>query len=248
MNNYIKTYMLNNNVNYNIEYNYFILNKLTFLNYLNIYYNIFKIKYFKILKYVLCLLIFIISIIYYNYYKLNYNFEIKNSSCKKTISNLNQKNLILKNSLKITNTELLQIKNSKNYKRFFIYNNSNVFIPNNIDSAHLIYMENCRKKYDIPINIYYKQINQESKFKINAISNKGAFGYCQLMPETYKLYLKKLKLKPNSIESQIEIGAFYLYEGFKLSNSWEKALRRYNSGKLNGFNLETNNYVKKILN
>ena len=247
INNIIHTEILNNNKLFSKIENYY-LNEIKIPNIL-LGITIFKYLFFKY-KYILLISFFvgffisttyIISSLYtkHIYIKLVNNTNNLNKQLKSELYDVSHEKIKYKN-------ELNKLINSKNFKRFFIYNNTNIFIPKNIDSSHLVMMEKYRNKYNIPIDVYYKQINQESKFNNNALSNKGAFGYCQLMKDTYKQYLNKLNLS-HSIESQIHIGAYYLYEGYKISNSWEKALRRYNSGSLNGYNSETNNYIKIIL-
>ena len=247
INNIIHTEILNNNKLFSKIENYY-LNEIKIPNIL-LGITIFKYLFFKY-KYILLIGFFVglfISTTYiigllqskYTYVKIINDTNNLNKQLKSELYDVSYEKLKYEN-------ELNKLINSKNFKRFFIYNNTNVFIPKNIDSSHLEIMEKYRKKYNIPIEIYYKQIKQESSFNNNSISNKGAFGYCQLMKDTYKQYLSKLNLS-HSIESQIHIGAYYLYEGYKISNSWEKALRRYNSGSLNGYNSETNNYIKIIL-
>lgn len=230
----------------NIEYDYLMFNKI---NYKKLYICLFKYFFYLYKKLIIFIIIFIIiclNIILSSYkYFDNINkthINLKKDSIVTLTKNYNE----LKQNYYNIFTELDSLKASKNFKRFFVYQKTKVYIPENIDSFHLSLMEKYRIKYNIPINIYYNQIKQESNFKNNAISHKGAFGYCQLMPRTYKIYLNKLNLK-NCVESQINIGAYYLYEGYLLSGSWEKALRRYNSGNLNGYNNETNNYISKIL-
>jgi len=54
-----------------------------------------------------------------------------------------------------------------------------------VDDEHLLFMEEQRKIYDIPKEIYYRQIWQESVYDPNTKSRAGAIGYMQIMPNTF---------------------------------------------------------------
>ena len=39
-------------------------------------------------------------------------------------------------------------------------------------------------QYGLPADVFLRLINQESRFKVDALSPKGAYGPAQLMPDT----------------------------------------------------------------
>lgn len=105
------------------------------------------------------------------------------------------------------------------------------------------------RKHGIPEDLFLRLVMQESRFKANARSHKGAIGLAQLMPGTAKL----LGVDPHDPEQNLEGGARYLKQQYKKFGSWRLALAAYNAGpgaveKHGGVPpyRETRNYVKKI--
>jgi len=106
------------------------------------------------------------------------------------------------------------------------------------------------KKYNVPFLLIKAMIQVESNFNSRAVSNKGAKGLMQVMPENFD----SLGINDpfNPVEN-IMGGTKYLKLQLKKFNRLDKALAAYNAGpdeviKNNGvppFN-ETNNYVKKV--
>lgn len=91
-------------------------------------------------------------------------------------------------------------------------------------------------EYSVPEDLVFAVIKTESGFKSDAISQKGAVGLMQLMPETF-LWLstktgdnytdENLLYNP---EINIKYGVYYLSWLYSRYGSWETALAAYNAG------------------
>lgn len=151
---------------------------------------------------------------------------------------------------KTDNTWLLSIKND---------------IIFSINDKHLIYMEKQRNHYNIPKEIYYRQIWKESTYNPIAESHVGAFGYMQVLPSTFDWVKDYLKLDINDINDpydNIKCGAFLMrhlkdridkrYPDYNEYKRWKRTLSSYNAGygvhniALRDYK-ETKDYVKFIL-
>ena len=105
----------------------------------------------------------------------------------------------------------------------------------------------------VPANLIAAMMNQESAGNPNAVSNKGATGLMQLMPDTAKAMGVKDMSNPSD---NILGGARYMAQQLKDFNGDTRlALAAYNAGpgavvKYNGIPpyAETQNYVNKIMN
>jgi soluble lytic murein transglycosylase-like protein len=134
---------------------------------------------------------------------------------------------------------------------------------NKIPMDDLFYMENMRRRLDIPFSIYYRLIYQESRFKHhNSKSEKNAIGYFQITSNTFKWFAEK-KLKKGNLniynpKHNIYVGASYLkYLSSKCivkdTIKWRYTLSSYNAGFSNRYKSlrefpETINYVRFIYN
>lgn len=105
------------------------------------------------------------------------------------------------------------------------------------------------RRHGVPEDLFLRLVQQESNWKPNARSHKGAIGLAQLMPFTAKY----LGVNPHDPAENLEGGARYLKEQYVEFGSWRLALAAYNAGpgavkKHNGVPpfRETRNYVKKI--
>lgn len=104
--------------------------------------------------------------------------------------------------------------------------------------------------HKIPVKIFLALIAQESAFKLNALSSKGAYGLTQLMPAT----ARDLGVNRFDPRQNLSGGARYLRMQFETFGSWPLALAAYNAGpgaveKYGGIPpyRETQNYVRRIL-
>ncbi|WML43393.1 lytic transglycosylase domain-containing protein [Neobacillus sp. PS3-40] len=122
------------------------------------------------------------------------------------------------------------------------------------DSSNLDNIINkASQAYDIPAKLIKSVIKHESNFNPNAVSNAGASGLMQLMPETARSLGAENPLDP---EQNILAGSKYLKQMLdKYDNNINLALAAYNAGpgnvdKYGGIPpfKETQNYVRNITN
>lgn len=137
------------------------------------------------------------------------------------------------------------------------------------------YIEKYAYEYDVPKELIYAVIKTESGFDSSAVSNKGAVGLMQMMPETFEWLTKDILRDNHDVgmlydpETNIKYGTYYLSRLHRRFGSWDTAIAAYNGGEGNvaewltdgkysddGINLkinkiprefrETKNYVKKV--
>lgn len=178
------------------------------------------------------------------------------------MSNINNK-LMAETSEKLNyKNKLYNIIYSDDYMRYIVYKEANIFIPRGANMQHLRVMFQETDKNEIPYSIIFRLINKESGYINGLTSNKGAFGYMQVMPETKKIYRKKLHTQNlTPVDENITIGCAMLKEMYTLYKSeknnevkaWKLALAAYNAGpgnvkKYGGIPpfTETTDYVKYI--
>jgi len=106
------------------------------------------------------------------------------------------------------------------------------------------------RRYNVPEDLFLRLVQQESGWRADARSHKGAIGLAQLMPDTARL----LGVNPHDPRQNLEGGARYLAEQYRTFGSWRLALAAYNAGpaaveKHGGVPpyQETRNYVRVIL-
>lgn len=104
-------------------------------------------------------------------------------------------------------------------------------------------------KYNLDWLLVTSIIFHESRFRYKAVSNKGAIGLMQIMPETGFEIAKKLGWKDFSAENlfrpivNLEFGCYYFSRLLKeFNNDTRLALAAYNSGKGSIYRL--NNWKK----
>ena len=105
-------------------------------------------------------------------------------------------------------------------------------------------------QYNLPVDVFLRLINQESRFKVDAISPKGAYGPAQLMPDT----AAELGVNREDPRENIFGGAKYLRQQLDRFGEMPMALAAYNAGPTRVARLgripnipETQNYIKAIL-
>jgi soluble lytic murein transglycosylase-like protein len=106
------------------------------------------------------------------------------------------------------------------------------------------------RRHRVPEALFLRLVQQESGWRADAVSHKGAIGLAQLMPQTARL----LGVNPHDPRQNLEGGARYLAEQYRTFGSWRLALAAYNAGpgavqKYGGVPpfKETRNYVRVIL-
>jgi soluble lytic murein transglycosylase-like protein len=104
-------------------------------------------------------------------------------------------------------------------------------------------------RHGVPEDLFLRLIQQESNWRPGAVSNKGAIGLAQLMPDT----AQKLRVDPHDPYQNLEGGARYLAMQYREFGSWRLALAAYNAGpeavkRYGGVPpyQETRNYVRVI--
>lgn len=105
------------------------------------------------------------------------------------------------------------------------------------------------RQHGVPEDLFLRLVQQESGWKVNARSHKGALGLAQLMPQTARV----LGVDPYNVEQNLEGGARYLAQQYRKFGDWRLALAAYNAGpgaveRYNGIPpyKETRNYVRII--
>ncbi len=131
------------------------------------------------------------------------------------------------------------------------------------------YVEKYAEEYDIDKNLIYAVIKQESNFRNDVNSKKGAKGLMQLIDSTGVHVASQLGYDEHDLydpETNIEFGTRYLSNLIKKYENYKLAITAYNAGegnvdtwikqgiiKSDGSNLEnipfkeTNMYVRKVL-
>lgn len=108
-------------------------------------------------------------------------------------------------------------------------------------------------KKEIPYKIFFKIVDHESGFLfIPNNQGSGAFGYCQVMPSTYKLYQSKIGVKKHTPINNIKVGSALLKDRFDYhknfghsdEKAWFLSLTDYAGGK-DSMAKELVNYTKK---
>jgi soluble lytic murein transglycosylase-like protein len=115
---------------------------------------------------------------------------------------------------------------------------------------YLAVAREAAQRHGIPEDLFLRLVQQESGWNPNAVSNKGATGLAQLMPQT----AASLGVDPTIPSQNLDGGARYLRKMYDKFGSWRLALAAYNAGpgaveKHGGIPpyAETKNYVIAIL-
>ncbi len=115
---------------------------------------------------------------------------------------------------------------------------------------YLAVAKQAAQRHRVPEDLFLRLVQQESGWRDDARSHKGAIGLAQLMPQTARV----LGVDPHDPHQNLDGGARYLAAQYRLFGSWRLALAAYNAGpgaveKHGGIPpfRETRNYVKVIL-
>ena len=81
-------------------------------------------------------------------------------------------------------------------------------------------------RYDIPEGVFLRLVMKESRWDADARSSRGAIGLTQLMPAT----ARSLGINPHDPVQNLEGGARYLAEQYRVFGSWQLAVAAYNAG------------------
>lgn len=160
---------------------------------------------------------------------------------------------------------LIQIKLDRMNETIRVIENlSGITIPGWVEYRYVEYMYNASQHFNIPTRIAFRLIYKESAFIDTITSPKGAYGFTQLMPETFHFMKMKIgmpHLSMNNRYGNIYIGYYYLSYlfnywfdvGYDIKTSWTMALASYNAGIGNVIKYggvppfkETVNYIKFI--
>jgi len=90
-------------------------------------------------------------------------------------------------------------------------------------------------EYGVPEHIVYSVIKVESDFESGAVSEAGAVGLMQLMPETFVWLTTENGENLNSAtlydpETNIKYGTYYLSKLYLQFGSWDEVFAAYNAG------------------
>jgi soluble lytic murein transglycosylase-like protein len=103
------------------------------------------------------------------------------------------------------------------------------FIPRYSGKYKGEYLEHAKavaRKHGVPEDLFLRLVQRESGWNPGAVSNKGAKGLAQLMPDTASL----LGVDINNPRQNLEGGARYLKMMYSKFGSWKLALAAYNAG------------------
>lgn len=101
---------------------------------------------------------------------------------------------------------------------------------------YITFVEKYSTEYGVPENMVYAVIKTESGFDSSAVSNKGAVGLMQMMPETFEWLTKDILREHLSAgmlydpETNIKYGTYYLSRLYNRFGDWDTALAAYNGG------------------
>ncbi len=106
------------------------------------------------------------------------------------------------------------------------------------------------RRHGVPEDLFLRLVQQESGWRANAESPKGAYGLAQLMPAT----ARNLQVNRSDPYDNLDGGARYLRQQYDRFHDWRLALASYNAGpeKVQMYNgippyRETQNYVRAIM-
>lgn len=98
------------------------------------------------------------------------------------------------------------------------------------------YVEKYSEEYGVPSPIIYAVIKNESSFRPDAVSPRGAIGLMQLTPDTFDWLCSKTGEESNSDllynpETNIRYGTYFLSLLHNEYQSWDTVYAAYNAGR-----------------
>lgn len=138
--------------------------------------------------------------------------------------------------------QLRDLTNSRDYLQFIIKRDCHLKNYDNLtmlsDEVFFTMIDEI-EKYQIPYTIFFRVVDHESGFKfIPNSQGSGAFGYCQVMPLTFKNVARKLGFTKHDEVNNIKTGAYvmrqnydiYRSQGYGVKEAWYQALVSYSGG------------------
>ena len=98
------------------------------------------------------------------------------------------------------------------------------------------YVEAYAAQYDLPPNLLYAVIKTESGFDSGVVSEDGAVGLMQLMPDTFRWLSDDVlhEYLPDGLrydpETNVRYGACLLSRLYRVYGNWDTTLAAYNAG------------------
>jgi soluble lytic murein transglycosylase len=105
---------------------------------------------------------------------------------------------------------------------------------------------------DVPLPVVLAVMEQESVFKADAASYKGARGLMQVMPVVWEMYtdqpfMKEAERQMYDPAMNVRVGLLYLSDLKKRYGDWERTLRAYVGGPTKANDPAMDNYVDSVL-
>jgi soluble lytic murein transglycosylase-like protein len=105
---------------------------------------------------------------------------------------------------------------------------------------------------DVPLPLVLAIMEQESVFKPEAVSHKGARGLMQLMPTVWEMYtdqplMKEAERQMHDPAMNVRVGLLYLSDLKRRYGDWERTLRAYVGGPSRSDDPAMDEYVNSVL-
>jgi soluble lytic murein transglycosylase-like protein len=100
---------------------------------------------------------------------------------------------------------------------------------------------------NVPVSIALAVMKQESQFVTTSVSNKGAKGLMQIMPETWRIFTKADYKQVHDPIQNIDVGTRFLADLYKQFGDWKMVFRAYFAGPENAKNAKFDWYANAVL-
>jgi soluble lytic murein transglycosylase-like protein len=136
---------------------------------------------------------------------------------------------------------------SARYKLLTILRTKTLTIGQALDIADVV-----MEQKDVPLPVVLAVMEQESVFKADAASYKGARGLMQVMPVVWEMYtdqpfMKEAERQMYDPAMNVRVGLLYLSDLKKRYGDWERTLRAYVGGPTKANDPAMDNYVDSVL-